>query len=206
MFFLTNNDILNVAAFTANHTGKVARDTTGGFSVGGMITQIVKHLNLVEERIIEGRSKVDMDSLVHQGMISMDGNTYTMMIRNKAILDLPNPIKVRIDIPNNRIYQMDVPSPGNSYEEEGKPNITNHHVGTVMEEDIIRPPTHPTQPEVGATNANQDRWEWLKSEIHGMKVEQTRKGMVLDDVQAMMQRLMLRFPPPEWGSCEFTLS
>lgn len=35
-----------------------------------------------------------------------------------------------------------------------------------------------------------------------MVVEQNRKGVVLDDVHVMMQQLMLRFPPPELGSCE----
>lgn len=39
-----------------------------------------------------------------------------------------------------------------------------------------------------------------------MKEEQRRQGMVLDDVQLMLQQLMLCFPPPEWGIYEFTPS
>lgn len=101
-----------------------------------MITQIAEHLgfefNLAEDRIVERRNKVDMDSLVHQGMIFMDSNTYMVMIRNKAILDLPNPRKVRIDIANNWLYQAGVPSLVNSYDEKGEPDFTNHVAGTTM--------------------------------------------------------------------------
>lgn len=64
--------------------------------------------------MVEGKSKVNMDALVHQGMISIYGNTYMVMIYNKIILDLPNPRKVRIDVPNNWLYQAGIPSLGNS--------------------------------------------------------------------------------------------
>lgn len=153
LYYMTNNAILNFVAFAVNYLGKVACAATRGISVKGMITQIIEQLgiefNLVEDRIVEGRIKVGMDAHVHQGMIFMDGNTYTVMICNKAILDLPNRRKVRIDIPDNYIYQAVVSSSGNSSEEEGEPDITNHPTGTTMEEDIVPPPTLPTQNKVG---------------------------------------------------------
>lgn len=49
-----------------------------------MITQIAEFIgfefNLAEDRVVEWKSNIDIEALVHQGVIYMDGNTYTMMI------------------------------------------------------------------------------------------------------------------------------
>lgn len=108
MYCMINNDIVNVTTFAAYYLGKVARAATRGISVGGLITQIAKHLrkvfNLEEDYLVEGKDKIDMDSLVHQGMIFVHSNTYTTMIQNKVILDFPNPRKVRVDVVKNWLY------------------------------------------------------------------------------------------------------
>lgn len=52
----------------------------------------------MEDFLVEGKYKIDMDALVHQVMISIDGNTYTMMIHNKTIINLFNPRKVMDDV------------------------------------------------------------------------------------------------------------
>lgn len=87
---MINNDVVNVTAFATNYLGKVARASTKGILVGGLITQISEHLrfefNLEEERLVEGKDKDDMNALVHQGMISVDGNTYMVMIPTKLFL------------------------------------------------------------------------------------------------------------------------
>lgn len=85
-----------------------------------------------------------MVALVHQRMIYVDGSTYTVMISNKSILDLPNPRKVRIAFLNNWLYQAGVPYSNDLFEEEGEPDNSNHHTGTAMEEDVVPPPTLPT--------------------------------------------------------------
>lgn len=115
-------------------------------------------------------------------MIFVDGNTYTVMIHNKAILDFPSRRKVMVDIENNWLYQVGTTSPVNSSEKEGGPYFTNHVVRTAMEEDIVPSPTHPTQNEASSSNDNQKRWEWLQAEIQGIKVEKTKQGVILDDV------------------------
>lgn len=65
-----------------------------------MITKIVEFLgfefNLAEDHVGEGNCKTDMEDLIHQGMIYVDGNTSTMMVWNKSIIDFPNPRKVKI--------------------------------------------------------------------------------------------------------------
>lgn len=168
-YCMTTNGILNVFAFPKNYLGKVDRVATKDTSVGGMVNQIAKfpdfEFNLVEENVVEGNSKIDMDALVHQRMIYMDGSTYMIMIHNKSILDFPNPRKVRIDVPNNWLYQLGTPYLGNLTKEEGEPDNSNHLVGTTMEEDIVPPPTLLTQYEAGTSSSNQDRWEWVQSEI-----------------------------------------
>lgn len=49
--------MVNVDVFTTNYLGREARVDTGGISVGGLITQIVEHLelefNLAEDLLIE---------------------------------------------------------------------------------------------------------------------------------------------------------
>lgn len=74
-----------------------------------MITQIVEYLsfefNLVKDFVVEGKNKIVMETLVHQGMNYVDGNTYTVMARNKSVLDLPSTGKVRISIKSNWLYQ-----------------------------------------------------------------------------------------------------
>lgn len=90
---------------------------------------------------------------------------YTVMIHKNYILDFPNPRKLRVDIVNNWLYQVGIPYSGNSAEEEGEPDFTNHSVGIAMEEDIVPPPTLPTKNEVGSSNENKDRWEWVHPKI-----------------------------------------
>lgn len=58
-------------------------------------------------------------------MIFINSDSYAVMIHNKAILDFPIYRKVRIDIPNNWLYQAGAPSPSNSSEEEGELDFTN---------------------------------------------------------------------------------
>lgn len=93
--------------------------------MGVLITQIAKHLklefNLADDRLVEGKYNIEMDALVHQGMIFIDDNTYTMMISNNIILDLPNPRKVGVDILKNWLYKASTTTLGNSSEEEGEP-------------------------------------------------------------------------------------
>lgn len=64
---------VHIITFAANYLGKVARVATGGISVGDLITQIIEHLvlefNLAEDRLVEGKNKIDMYALVHQVMI-----------------------------------------------------------------------------------------------------------------------------------------
>lgn len=64
-----------------------------------------------------GITKVDMESLIHQGMISIDGNTYSVMIRNKSIIDFPNLRKVRVDIESNWLYKVATQIPKDSSKE-----------------------------------------------------------------------------------------
>lgn len=68
---MVNNELLNAATFAANYLGRVTRFTSNYISMGGMITLITEHLCLEFNRgvnqIIEGKSKVGMESLIHKG-------------------------------------------------------------------------------------------------------------------------------------------
>lgn len=73
MYCMVKNDMVNVVAFMAKYLGRVARMATGEILVGVLITQIAKHLklefNLADDRLVEGKYNIEMDALMHQGMI-----------------------------------------------------------------------------------------------------------------------------------------
>ena len=73
---MVNNGIVNVVAFAANYLSKVSWAATRDILVGDMFTQIAEFLsfefNLSEDHVVEGKCKIDMEALVHQGMIYMD--------------------------------------------------------------------------------------------------------------------------------------
>ena len=93
-------EIINVAAFRTNYLGRVARAPTEGISVGGMITKIAEHLtfwlNLSSKTPVAGKAKIDMESLIHQGMIVVTNNSYSLMSRGRFVLELPAPSRVSI--------------------------------------------------------------------------------------------------------------
>lgn len=87
LFFLhvmANNEIINVSEFIANYLGRVTHAPTRGISMGGMITQIAEHLgydlNLSSDTPVAGKAKIDMESLIYQGMIAVTNNSYSLMI------------------------------------------------------------------------------------------------------------------------------
>lgn len=79
------------------------------------------------------------------------------MVRNKSVLDLPNPRKVKIDVLSNWFYQAGAPSSNTISEDEIKPKNSNHHVGTALKEDVVPPPTCPTQHGANASSAYHNR-------------------------------------------------
>lgn len=92
---MANNEILNVVAFAANYLGRVACAPTRGIYMRGMITQIGEHLgytlNLSSNTLVAGNVKIDIKSLIHQGMISVTHNSYSPMIWGQFILEYPTP-------------------------------------------------------------------------------------------------------------------
>lgn len=74
-------------------------------------------------------------------------------------------------------YTMSAPTPGNSSEEEGGPNLSNQDGGTAMEEDIVSPPNHPTQHENEPSNDYQDRWDAIGDPRHEGRENKIRCGL-----------------------------
>jgi hypothetical protein len=74
LFAMANRVAVSVAAFAADYIGRVGRAAQEGISIGGIITQIAHHSRYDPVALIEtsvaGKHKLDMNALVHQGMIS----------------------------------------------------------------------------------------------------------------------------------------
>ena len=74
---------VNVAAFVADHLGRVGRATSGGISVGGIITQITNHFGydpvVLDKSLIVGNDNFNMTSLVNQGIIQVESDHYAIM-------------------------------------------------------------------------------------------------------------------------------
>ena len=71
MHCMSTSGIVNVTAFAFNYLGKVSRAATRDILVGGMITQITEFLsfefNLAKDLIVEGKGKIDIESLYDDG-------------------------------------------------------------------------------------------------------------------------------------------
>lgn len=72
------------------------------------------------------------------------------------------------------------------------------------QEQFTAPVEDSMHPGVGSSYVMPDKWLWIQIEIHDLRaektrqgVEQTRQGTLMDEMHALMQRLMLQFPPPQ---------
>lgn len=135
LFFLhamENNVIINVAAFAVSYLGIVARAPTRGIFVGVMITQIAEHLeyglNFSSDTPVAGKAKIDMESLIHQGMIVVTHNNYSLMSLGQFVLELPSPNIVRIIDRSNWLYASTAP------DEEDDHNMDDFVTGETMKE------------------------------------------------------------------------
>lgn len=57
---------------------------------------------------------------------------------------------------------------------------------------------------VGSSSMTPDHWSWIQTEIGDLRAEQerqwvekSRQGTLMDEMHALMQQLMLQFPPPQ---------
>jgi hypothetical protein len=73
LYIMASQASINVAAFAADYLGRYGRATICDISIGGMITQIADHFGfgvaLVDTPQVPGKSKLDMETLIQQGMI-----------------------------------------------------------------------------------------------------------------------------------------
>jgi hypothetical protein len=213
LYCMAHNERLNAAAFAANHLKQVANATTGDISVGGMITQIAGHFGydqlLMEEPAITGKTRIDMHTLVNQQMIVIRSTHYALMIHNAEVLALPAPGSIGIANAANWLYTGAAQAGGEDAQ------FDQDVGGEYMEEDethTMQPPHDSSIPGEGSSFMSQDQWGWIQTEMGTLRTEQTRQGAeldrqgvelfrqgtIMDDMQAMMQRLMLHFPhdPP----------
>lgn len=65
-----------------------------------MITQNTEHFGyhvvFLEETPMAGKTKIDKETLIQQGMISVTHDYYSVLIHKRFIIALPNPNKVSI--------------------------------------------------------------------------------------------------------------
>jgi hypothetical protein len=209
---MAHNERINAAAFTVNHLKQVGHATTGDISVGGMITQIAGHFGydqlLMEETAVMGKTKIDMHTLVNQQMIAIRPTRYALVIHNMEVLALPAPGSISIANVANWLYT-------GSAQAVGEDAHFDHDLsGEDMEEDERTathgmPPSHDSSLHgEGSSFMSQDQWGWIQTEMGTLRTKQNRQGAeldrqsvelfrqgtMMDDMQAMMQRLMLHFP------------
>lgn len=149
--------------------GRIGRVDSSGIFVGGMITQIAEHFGydavLLDETLVTGRTKIDMTTLILQGMVSISRDYYLVMIHKWFIIALPNPDRVSISDCANWLYMTADPN------EEDDHNADNVVAGETMDEDYHPHeqfvPLHqdPTQQGVGSSSMNQDQWAWVQTEL-----------------------------------------
>jgi hypothetical protein len=213
---MANHERVNVAAFAANHLKQVGHASTGDISVGGMITQIADHFGygqlLMEESAVAGKTKIDMNTLVNQQMIAIMPNYYSLVIHNVEVLALPATGSISIANVANWLYTALAPSVGDNVQYDQNFSGDEMEEDDRPEEQFVPPPQDSNLHGEGSSSMSQDQWGWIQTEMGILRTEQTRQGVelsrqgvelfrqgtVMDDMQAMMQRLMLHFPhdPP----------
>lgn len=103
-----------------------------------MIIQIFEYLGfgsyLSDVSPVASKTKIDMESLIHQGMVIVYDNTYSVMIRHEFILELPDPSRVSVVDKNNWLYK----GPDHLQDlsnEEDKQNVDNFVARNTTDED-----------------------------------------------------------------------
>lgn len=85
---------------------------------------------LLEETPVAGKTKIDMSTLIQQGMISIAHNYYSLMIHKRFIFTLPNPDRDSIADCANWLYvSVDL-------DEEEDYDAENVVAGEPMNEDV----------------------------------------------------------------------
>lgn len=100
LFAMANRVVVSIAAFTSDYPSRVGRTTQGGISIGRIITQTAHHFGYdptaLNETPVVGKHKLDMNSLVQQGMISQISDYYALMSSGQFIMGLPDPARISI--------------------------------------------------------------------------------------------------------------
>src|SRR3954467_13585408 len=163
LYAMLHHDVLNVAAFVADFLGKVGRASSGGISVGGLITQIAVHFGYRElldtDTPIAGKTKIDMESLIHQSMITISNGGYWLTSRSGFLFELPDLAKASPFNRANWLYSNVAP--------EGDDQDVDFDAGNQGDGDN---PTHqqfPPEPShfdtygSGASSMALNQWEWV---------------------------------------------
>ena len=103
-----------------------------------MITQIAEHFGyhaiLLEDTPVVGKTKINMTTLIQQGMISVAHNYYSILTHKRFIIALPDPNRVSIIDCANWLYVSADPDTEEGY--DAKNLVASEHVaGEYMNED-----------------------------------------------------------------------
>lgn len=109
LFSMENRVAVSIVAFAADYLGLVGRASQWGISIGGIITQIAHHFGYdpaaLNETPVAGKHKLDMNTLVQQGMISQISDYYALMSSGQFIMALPDPARISISNTADWLYE-----------------------------------------------------------------------------------------------------
>lgn len=205
MYFLGQNQAINLASFAGDYLGRVGRVDSGGIFVGGMITQIVKHSRyhavLLEDTPVASKTKIDMATLIQQGMISVAPNYYSILIHKRFIIWLPDPDRVSITNYANWLYVSDDPDTEEGSDTENfaageqlaGEQITDEAVKEEEEpqEQFVPPPQEPFHQGADSSSMNHEQWAWVQTELGDLRTKQTRQGIEKARQGAMLEEMNL---------------
>lgn len=126
------------------------------------------------------------------------------MSSGQFIMALPGPAKISIANTTNLLYDSVVQD--DMDEHNADPFVTGDQQEEEVQEQeqFVTPPEDTMHPGVGSSYVTPDQWSRMQTEIGDHRAEQTHQGMdqarqgtLMDEMHAMMQRLMLQFPPPQ---------
>lgn len=156
-----------------------------------MITHITEHFRyhavLLEDTPVVGKTKIDMTTLIQQGMIFVAPITILFQIHKRFIIALPDLDRVSITDCANWLYVSADPDTEEGYYTEnftaGEQFTCEQVTDEAVNEDedpqdqFVPPPQVPFHQGAWSSSMNHDQWAWVQTELGDLRTDQTRQDI-----------------------------
>jgi len=187
LWAMLNNRPVNTCYYLLDYLSFVAKkkpDDKSEILVGGIITFIARRFGVGEERGINGIEEnniIDIETLVRMFFVRPYGPAHALTYelrtnRDQSLIILPNPARTDTRVAENVLYVV-----ANPHVQEDHGDDEEVEGGHLQDDSVQH------DQEAGGQYDN-DRWEWMHTEIQRMSTEQQRQGVEISRLCGDVQR------------------